>query len=490
MSEGYVNSLKKGAILTGIDYKYLIQSVIGSGTFGITYLALMLDKDGKELGMYACVKEFFMSDINYRSGEEVKIPADSATFKNYLRRFKRESRTVSTIHHPNVVKVIESFDGNGTSYYSMSYIVGGSLDARLKREGRLSEIESIRIILELAKALEYLHGKRILHLDIKPSNILMMDGRIPVLIDFGLAKNLSVGENYENSLYMGLGTPGYAPVEQGVANFTNTFPVTIDIYSLGATFFKMLCGNCPPSSGMLVNSPFPEDELESSGVSAPAIRLVRRAMEPKAEDRYQTMMDFVTDLEYLYNSLKKGTTPLSLPSENINEEVNINVWMGSERNDGFVTINGIHRIPSGSYIEPSTDISQKRIYEGQPVKVKNSNNSRSLRIRNILIAACCFVLLAGTTGILIRQGVFDSKVRITAPAEDENLIEEDYDIELVDKSITYDKSAENNESYQTHVYSKSKKENKSKSIKSSIVSDSTVSKWNDVTRIRQNSVKK
>lgn len=290
-----MNELSKGCTLK--HGKYKIIRTLGRGSFGITYLATTrVSMDGQlgkmEVNANVAIKEFFMSDLNSRSTDGTNVERTNSTIvKNYLNKFRREAENLSKLQHPNIVKVLEVFDEKNTTYYVMEFIDGENLDEYIKRKGKLSIEESLAITFEICKALSYMHEHKMLHLDLKPKNIMRdTDGHIR-LIDFGLAKQYNDDGEPESSTTLGLGTPGYAPIEQAHYKQDGTFPVTLDIYAVGASLYKMLTGKTPPESSSVLNDGLPHDALTRAGVNENVIAIVEKAMSPIKKDRYQTTTD-------------------------------------------------------------------------------------------------------------------------------------------------------------------------------------------------------
>lgn len=283
--------------------KYKIVGRLGQGSFGITYLAAAKIKMTGALGeieteIHVAVKEFFMSDINSRSHDGTGVEGSSGTvFTNYRRKFRKEAETLARLSHDNIVHVIDVFDENNTTYYVMQYVDGGSLDDYIASRGQLSEGETFAILRDVGAALSYMHRHKMLHLDLKPKNIMRRgsDGHI-FLIDFGLSKYFTEGGEPESSTTIGHGTPGYAPLEQARYRHDGAFPATIDVYALGATAFKMLTGKRPPEASDILNDGFPSDDLLSLGVSRPTEESIRRAMSAERRARYQTVDEFLSAL--------------------------------------------------------------------------------------------------------------------------------------------------------------------------------------------------
>ena len=274
-------ALAQDTVLHGTQYAYTIVRVLGQGTFGITYLAT-IDVPGPlgDITMQVAVKEFFMKAENGRQGSQVTTGNKDGSFAYYRKRFLREARNLSQLHHPNIIKVLEAFEGNGTVYYAMEYVDGGSLDNLIMDTHGLSEADTLRYTHDIAAALQCMHDNKMLHLDLKPSNVMLREGHA-VLIDFGLSKQYGTDGNPETSISIGRGTHGYAPLEQdNDMRNSGGFPVTMDVYALGATMFKMLTGTTPPQASQILNFGFPYNELLAKGVSRSLTDIVSRAMEP------------------------------------------------------------------------------------------------------------------------------------------------------------------------------------------------------------------
>ena len=124
--------------------KYTINKILGQGSFGITYLAAtkipMQGDFGKmDVDVKVAIKEFFMADLNSRSGDGTSLEkTDSSIVKKYAKKFYTEAENLAKLNHPNIVKVLEVFNENNTSYYVMEYIEGETLDDYIKRNGKIA----------------------------------------------------------------------------------------------------------------------------------------------------------------------------------------------------------------------------------------------------------------------------------------------------------------------------------------------------------------
>lgn len=304
MTNNTTTSLAIGTILHGEAYDYKIMNVLGQGTFGITYKAKVEMKGALgrlDSNMYVAVKEFFMKEVNGRENSSVTSGSTSngGLFYYYRDKFEREARNLSTLSHPNIVKVLEAFHANGTTYYSMEYIDGISLDKKIAQspQGRMPLTEAIETLKQIGAAIAFMHSRNMLHLDVKPGNVMMRKDGTAVLIDFGLSKQYTSDGEPESSTKVGAGTPGYAPIEQASYHEGKGFPTMMDVYALGGTLFKMLTGQRPPEASEILNEGFPADSLRQFFIPDNIVNSISKAMAPLKKDRWQTVDEFVKHLD-------------------------------------------------------------------------------------------------------------------------------------------------------------------------------------------------
>lgn len=282
--------LNKGTFLQG--GKYRIEKVLGQGGFGITYLATQTNLNRK-----VAIKEFFMNDLCSRNEltNQVRYTSSNKTFvDNFKKKFSKEARTISALNHPNIIRIYDNFEENGTAYYAMEYIDGASINDILNEKGKLQENVALQYIREVANALHYIHSKHINHLDIKPGNIMVRNSdNTVVLIDFGVAKqyDLSTDEG-TTSTPVGV-SHGYSPIEQYSDGGVKNFSPQSDIYALGATLYRMVIGEKPPHAISISQNGFPEfpNTLSKSIRSA-----IIAAMKQKRSERPQSIEAFVNIL--------------------------------------------------------------------------------------------------------------------------------------------------------------------------------------------------
>lgn len=284
MSSEFPN-LPSGATLQG--GKYRIVKVLGQGGFGITYLAVQTG-----LGMKVAIKEFFLKGSCQRdsSTSEVSVPVtdNKDLVSKCQKKFKSEARKIASLNNDHIVNIIDIFDENGTSYYVMKYLSGGSLADKV-HDGPLSERIAITVIREISDALESIHTHGLLHLDIKPANILFDDRGRAVLIDFGVSKYVdSQNDTTTTSSLVGF-SRGFAPLEQVNATISSLTPAT-DLYALGATLYNLVIGIAPPDASQVMDNGLPE---MPSGISDAVQDAVSQCMQPKKKDRPQDVQSFL-----------------------------------------------------------------------------------------------------------------------------------------------------------------------------------------------------
>ena len=272
--------------------RYAIQKTLGQGGFGITYLAY--DNVNRR---HVAIKEFFMKELCNRNGKNHHMSVPSTGSRQLVDKFRakflKEANTIANLSHPNIIKIYDIFEENDTAYYAMEYISGGSLADLLEKEPdkRFCETDALHYLRQVAGALNYIHMLGINHLDIKPDNILNDNGRA-VLIDFGVAKRYDNDGHQTSTTPVGL-SHGYAPLEQYKSGGVAEFSPTTDIYSLGATLYKLITGQTPPDANDVLENGLPDIEDMMSTQCADAIK---KAMRSKRAYRQQSIDEFLNML--------------------------------------------------------------------------------------------------------------------------------------------------------------------------------------------------
>lgn len=287
------NTLRIGSVLHGPKRDYTVKNVLGQGGFGITYLVEgKVRVDNILVDAKFAVKEFFISSLCWRDDSQrlAYSKSQSDIISRSLRAFVREADRLKSlnINHPNLLNINEVFEANGTAYYVMEYLNGGSLAQYIKQRGRLSWDETVALCKPIVDAVALLHTNQVTHYDIKPQNIMLVqDGNAlrPVLIDFGLAKHYDAQGNATSTGLSGGYTPGYAPVEQ--YHGIRSFQPTADVYALAATIYHCLTGHAPAAAELL-DLDAVSDELLDLNVSDEAVNILLQALDLRPTKRPAT----------------------------------------------------------------------------------------------------------------------------------------------------------------------------------------------------------
>ena len=233
---------------------YVIDRRIGGGGFSLVYLAFDMD------GQPVAIKEYLPGGVVRRGDQGTVHPVSvdkESSFRYGMKCFFEEGRSLAGIRHPNVVKVVNFFRANDTVYMVMKYEQGKTLQRHIVgNDEPMRESFLRRVFIQLLNGLREVHAHKILHLDIKPSNIYIRANGSPVLIDFGAARHALSQDFMQSPMY----TPGFAAPEQ-YKNRDRLGPWT-DIYSVGATMYACMTKAPPP----------PADERQEKEKLTPLIK--------------------------------------------------------------------------------------------------------------------------------------------------------------------------------------------------------------------------
>lgn len=212
---------------------YELRELIGRGGMGVVYRAYQ-----RSLDREVAVK---------------LLAAGPWASREFIERFRHEAQNAARMQHPNIVAIFEVGAAEEMHFFSMSMVHGGSLAALLKREGRLQPRHAARLLRTIAEAVDYAHRLGVLHLDLKPANVLLDENGAPHVADFGLARRLDHDLSTTNTEVSG--TPSYMAPEQALAGPQKITPAT-DIWGLGAILYELVAGE-PPFLGET-----PQDTLQ------------------------------------------------------------------------------------------------------------------------------------------------------------------------------------------------------------------------------------
>lgn len=310
--------------------KYRITRVIGQGGFGITYKGVWYTEVKGPLGTVqtevpVCIKEYFFKDYCYREEGDFAVRVHSETGRTLFDKFKekliKEAKILSEVHHPHIVNVLEVFEENGTAYIAMEYISGCSLKYMMDKEGVLPEAKVLRYVRQIGDALQFVHEKNILHLDIKPSNILIDSSGKARLIDFGVSKRYDI-EQQETSTTMLTLSKGFASIEQYDDEGTQNFSPCPDIYSLGATMYNLLTGKIPTESILRATRPLQKPSELNKEISPKTEAVIMKAMQIIPSERFQTVAEMMAALDFPPEEEEEPGGPENCRPENDGREEN------------------------------------------------------------------------------------------------------------------------------------------------------------------------
>ena len=264
---------------TVISGRYRLSSKLGSGGMSTVYLA-----QDEVLDRPVAVKMMH---------REISQEADQ------LERFRREARSAARLSHPNLVSVIDAGEDEGRPYIVFEYVEGDTLKQRIQSQGGLAVDEAIAYAIEIGRGLIAAHGRKLVHRDVKPQNVLIdPDGRAKVT-DFGIARSLE--QKGMTATGRVLGTTDYVSPEQAMGEDADE---RSDVYSLGIVLYEMLSGDVPfraeTQVGVAmkhVNEPLPDVLIHRPDVSAAVASVIDRATTKDPRDRYNSVGEMVRDLE-------------------------------------------------------------------------------------------------------------------------------------------------------------------------------------------------
>ncbi|HLY25007.1 MAG TPA: serine/threonine-protein kinase, partial [Aggregatilineales bacterium] len=259
--------------------KYVVKRLLGRGGVAEVYRALNPDLDQD-----VAIKVLFPQVLDSPSA---------------VAQFKREAQSVATLRHPNIVRVFDFHAGEPVSFMVMELIEGPTLFRVLRNypDGMPQDL-AIYIFSQLADAVAYAHDQGIIHRDIKPGNVLLVDSARPILTDFGLAR--AVGSSQISAGGSNAGTPSYMSPE--MASGGEIYPAS-DIYSLGLVLYEMITGRLPFRGDTVASILMQHIQADPPPPStfvpglAPGIEaVIMRALEKNPASRYRSARDMVREL--------------------------------------------------------------------------------------------------------------------------------------------------------------------------------------------------
>lgn len=283
---------------TMLSDRYLIGRAVGSGGFGVTYIAWDTRTDCK-----VAVKEYLPSEFATRVPGQSQVTVFSGDktqqFNDGLDKFMDEARRLAKFQgEKGIVKIYDSFEENGTAYIIMEFLEGETLASYLEHEGTVPAEHAIGMLMPIMESLAIVHEAGIIHRDIAPDNIYITNTGDVKLIDFGAARFATTSQSRSLSVIV---KPGYSPEEQ-YRSRGDQGPHT-DVYALGAVLYKMITGVTPPDA-MKRRAQFEEkhkDILEpvskhTSSITANQETAIMNALNVRVEDRTPDMVALAGEL--------------------------------------------------------------------------------------------------------------------------------------------------------------------------------------------------
>lgn len=262
-----------------INDRYEILKVLGEGGMANVYLA---------------------EDTILERKVAVKIlRGDLANDEKFVRRFQREALAASSLNHPNIVEMYDVGEDNGNFYIVMEYIDGRNLKQLIKRRGTLTLSEVVDVMLQLTDGLAHAHDSYIIHRDIKPQNILILDNGLVKITDFGIAMALNNSQLTQTNSVMG--SVHYLPPEQASGKGST---IKSDIYSLGILMYELLTGKLPFRGDNAVEialkhmkDPLPSLRRELDNMPQSIENVIIKATAKNPKNRYTNAREMYDDLK-------------------------------------------------------------------------------------------------------------------------------------------------------------------------------------------------
>ncbi|MCC7001408.1 MAG: serine/threonine protein kinase [Gemmatimonadaceae bacterium] len=275
----------------------------------------------RELSGGGMSRVFVANDVALGRKVVVKVlPPELAAGVNH-ERFRREIQVAAQLQHPHVVPLLSAGERDSLIWYTMPFINGHSLREALAKGERFTVKDVVRILRDVAEALDYAHGLGVIHRDIKPGNVLLM-GSHALVTDFGVAKAISAAMPTSGftSAGMAIGTPAYMAPEQIAADPAADH--RMDLYALGLLSYEMLTGHVPfkedsPQKTMAAQLTREPEPITNSRADVPEAltRLTSRLLAKQPEDRPQVAAEVVTILDDIAMSSGQTLAPLRAVSK-------------------------------------------------------------------------------------------------------------------------------------------------------------------------------
>ena len=278
----------------------------------------------RELGRGGMATVYLAHDLKYDRPVALKVLHPELGQVLGAERFQREIRLAARLQHPHILTVLDSGEVASPAatllWFTMPFVQGESLRARLQRERQLPVEDAIRIAREAAQALQYAHDQGVIHRDIKPENLLLTRDGNTLVADFGVARAVGAGAEESRLTETGLvvGTPAYMSPEQ--ASGDKGLDARTDLYSLAAVLYEMVAGEAPytgaTTQALIVKrltEPPPSVRSTRPSVPEPVDHAIRQALAPVPADRFATVAQFAQALQLAPSTTTSAPTVTAVP---------------------------------------------------------------------------------------------------------------------------------------------------------------------------------
>ncbi len=254
----------------------------------------------KNIGEGGMANVFLAYDTILEREVAVKVlRGDLATDEKFVRRFQREALSASSLSNPNIVEVYDVGEDNGEYYIVMEYVEGKHLKHLIKKRGKLTPTEVVDIALQITNGLSVAHESYIIHRDIKPQNILIIDNGIVKITDFGIAVAMNATQLTQTNSVMG--SVHYLPPEQAMGKSAT---LQSDIYSIGILLYELTTGKLPYTGENAVEialkhlkEDIPDVQQEASNIPNSLANIIRKATAKNPKNRYNDAGEMYEDLK-------------------------------------------------------------------------------------------------------------------------------------------------------------------------------------------------
>lgn len=372
------------------------------------------------------------------------LRGDLENDEKFIRRFQREAKSVSDLSHPNIVEVYDVGEEDNQHYIVMEYIDGKTLKQLIQKRGALTVAEVIDIMLQVTDGLNQAHEAYIIHRDIKPQNIMILDNGMIKITDFGIAMSMNATQLTQTNSVMG--SVHYLPPEQASGKTATT---KSDIYSAGILMYELLTGSVPFKGDNAV-----EIALKQMKERIPSIRkqnplipqsienIVLKATAKNPKNRYDTIKEMNEDLLKALDPEHENDMKYEYPYPETDLDENNAV--------------PIKEIPQNKEIHSPTPPTEAEINTNQSSKIKNKNK------KQIIIIVSIIVILLAMIGTLIFFN-YRNQTKIIVVPDLTNMTTEKAEATLEKKGLKYDiKSEPSDEIKEGHVIKTSPKAGSSK----------------------------